>query len=77
MPLRSSLLTPPFLLSFQDATFQRFNFRLSVKADHYNDEARNRVTVRAVSKLDFGDYTKRMVKELREAGMEVPEQFAK
>jgi len=58
---------------FSNATFKRFNMKLSAKADFYNDEARSQHTVRSVTPLDFHEHCKKMVKELEEAGISLPQ----
>ena len=57
---------------FTDATFKRFNFRLSVKPENYNDEQRLRHTVRSVAKIDWAEHSQRLIKELQADGIDVP-----
>ena len=57
----------------QEATFQKFNFRLRAKADNYNDEQRVRHTIMAVEKVNVESYNRMMIKELRENGVEIPD----
>ena len=56
----------------QAATLKPFNFRLSCKADNYNDEQRVRHTVRSVSNISFAEQSKRKLAEIEQAGMELP-----
>ena len=42
------------------------------KADNYNDEQRVRHTVMSASKVNWSDYCKRLIKEIREGGEEIP-----
>ena len=58
---------------FSNATFKRYNMKLSAKADFYNDEARSQHTVRSITALDFHEHCKKMVKELEEAGISLPQ----
>jgi len=58
--------------AFQNATFQKFNFRLRCKADSYNDETRVRHSVMNSTKVSWTEYNKRLIKEIREAGEEIP-----
>ena len=58
---------------FQDATFKRFNFRLSVKPENYNDEQRLRHTVRSVAKIDWAEHNQRLIKELQAENVDIPE----
>jgi replication factor A1 len=57
---------------FTNATFKRFNLRLSAKAEFYNDEARSQHTIRSATPLDFQEYCKKMIKDLEEAGISLP-----
>ena len=58
---------------FQNASLKRYNFRLSARSDFYNDESRVRFTVRGASAVDTNDHAKRLIKELEEAGVPLPE----
>lgn len=62
---------------FQEATLKPFNFRLSCKADNYNDEQRVRHTVRAVFPIDYEEQNRRKIRELENAGIAVPSGFNK
>ena len=62
---------------FQEATLKPFNFRLSCKADNYNDEQRVRHTVRAVFPIDHAEQIKRKMRELESAGIALPSGFDK
>ena len=62
---------------FQEATLKPFNFRLSCKADNYNDEQRVRHTVRAVFPIDHEEQNRRKIRELENAGIPLPSGFNK
>jgi len=62
---------------FADATFKRFNFRLSAKTEFYNEESRVRMTVRAAAAPEVKDVAKRLIKYIQEAGGELPEVASK
>ena len=71
----SQVDTAKFDAYFQDATHKQFNFKLSAKADHYNEETRLRHVVRQVEDVDYEDKIKRMAKELKENGIGLPDGF--
>ena len=62
---------------FQEAQLKPFNFRLSCKADNYNDEQRVRHTVRTVFAIDYAEQNKRKIRELESAGIPLPSGFDK
>lgn len=66
-----------FNKAFQDATFRKMNFRLRGKADSYNDEQRVKHTVMNVSKMNWAEYNKRLIREIEEAGEQVPSRVNK
>ena len=64
-----------FNRAFQLATFQKFNFRLRCKADNYNDEQRVRHTVVSANRLDYKEYNKRIIQELKDNKEELPNEI--
>lgn len=54
--------------------FKKFNFRIKVTKDTYNDIERSQHTVQAVEEIDFHSYKKMMVKDLNENQIHVPPQ---
>ena len=62
---------------FQDATFKSFNFRLRCKADNYNDEMRVRHTVVSVNNVTWEEFNSKMISELEEAGVPLPDSIEK
>ena len=64
-------------LFLQNALLKQYNFRMSAKSDFYNDESRIRFTVRSVSQVDPKEHAKRLLKDLEEAGVALPEGFDK
>lgn len=58
---------------FAAATFKRFNMRFKCKADTYNDDQRVRHTLISASPLDFKEYNKKMIRDLEEAGVPLPQ----
>jgi hypothetical protein len=58
---------------FQAAAFKRFNFRFRCKADNYNDQSRVRCTVLSAAPINWTEYNRRLIRELQEAGVDLPE----
>ena len=77
IPLSLAELSMNFRVLSQEATFKHYNFRLSCKGETYNDEQKVRHTVRSVVEIDYVDYSKRLIKEIEEAGMELPAKIDK
>jgi len=57
---------------FTAATFQRFTMRLRAKADTYNDDQRIKHTLFSAVPINYKDYNKKMIKDLEEAGIDLP-----
>jgi len=61
---------------FQRAAFQKFHMRFRCKTDTYNDQDRVRHTMLSATKIDnWADHNKRLIKEIREAGGQLPDGF--
>lgn len=50
---------------FQNANFRSFTFRIRVKLETYNDESRIKATVIDVKPVDYRDYSKRLIMNIR------------
>ncbi|XP_057632826.1 replication protein A 70 kDa DNA-binding subunit [Chionomys nivalis] len=50
---------------FQNANFRSFTFRIRVKLETYNDESRIKATVMDVKPVDYRDYAKRLIMNIR------------
>ncbi|KAF1565655.1 UNVERIFIED_CONTAM: Replication protein A 70 kDa DNA-binding subunit, partial [Eudyptes pachyrhynchus] len=50
---------------FQNANFRSFTFRIRVKLETYNDESRIKATVMDVKPVDFRDYGRRLIANIR------------
>nr|XP_021497775.1 replication protein A 70 kDa DNA-binding subunit [Meriones unguiculatus] len=50
---------------FQNANFRSFMFRIRVKLETYNDESRIKATVMDVKPVDYRDYSKRLIMNIR------------
>jgi len=57
---------------FQEATFKTYNFRMRVKEDHYNDEARLKHTVVQVDDINWNEQCKKLIGEIEELGGTLP-----
>ena len=60
------------MIIFQEASFKKFNLRLRAKPDSYNDETRIRYSVMSAENVNYESYNQLMMKELSEAGIEIP-----
>lgn len=55
---------------FQNANFRSFTFKIRVKLETYNDESRVKATVMDVKPVDYRDYGRRLIMNIRRnAGM--------
>lgn len=59
--------------AFSNATFKRYSMRLRCKADFYNDDQRVRHSLVTATPIDFNAYNKKMIQDLEEAGLKLPE----
>jgi len=60
----------------QRASFQKFHMRFRCKTDTYNDQENVRHTMLSATKIDnWGEHNKRLIKEIREAGGQLPDGF--
>ena len=62
--------------AFKKANFQRLNLRICAKKEIFNDEVTVKhkvISATPYSKEDYKDYIKRMIKDLDEAGVDLPE----
>ncbi|XP_038183427.1 replication protein A 70 kDa DNA-binding subunit [Arvicola amphibius] len=50
---------------FQNANFRSFTFRIRVKLETYNDESRIKATVMDVKPVDYRDYAKRLIMNIK------------
>ncbi|XP_005349614.1 replication protein A 70 kDa DNA-binding subunit [Microtus ochrogaster] len=50
---------------FQNANFRSFTFRIRVKLETYNDESRIKATVIDVKPVDYRDYAKRLIMNIK------------
>ncbi|XP_070572382.1 replication protein A 70 kDa DNA-binding subunit-like [Ptychodera flava] len=50
---------------FQEANFKSYNFRMRIKQETYNDETRLKTSVVDVKRLDFKEYTKKLIMDIR------------
>ncbi|KAM5274251.1 replication protein A 70 kDa DNA-binding subunit isoform 2-T2 [Ctenodactylus gundi] len=50
---------------FQNASFRSFTFRIRVKLETYNDESRIKATVMDVKPVDYRDYGRRLIMNIR------------
>jgi len=62
---------------FQEATFKTYNFRMRVKEDHYNDEARLKHTVVQVDDIDWDEQCKKLAREISDLGGVLPSSIDK
>jgi len=62
---------------FQEATFKTYNFRMRVKEDHYNDEARLKHTVVQVDDIDWDEQCKKLAREISDLGGDFPSSIDK
>ena len=61
---------------FKNANFQRLNLKICAKKEIFNDQITIKhkvISVTPFSKDDYKDYIKRMIKDLDEAGVDLPE----
>ena len=59
---------------FQRAAFQKLHMRMRCKTDNYNDQDRVRHTLLSATKIDnWAEHNKRLIKDIKEAGGQVPE----
>ncbi|XP_008827013.1 replication protein A 70 kDa DNA-binding subunit isoform X1 [Nannospalax galili] len=54
---------------FQNANFRSFVFRIRVKLETYNDESRIKATVVDVKKVDYRDYSRRLIMNIKRNAM--------
>uniref|UniRef100_A0A8C5K1B2 Replication protein A subunit n=1 Tax=Jaculus jaculus TaxID=51337 RepID=A0A8C5K1B2_JACJA len=50
---------------FQNANFRSFTFKIRVKLENYNDESRIKATVMDVKPVDYRDYGRRLIQNIR------------
>ena len=62
--------------AFKTANFQRLNLRICAKKEIFNDQVNIKhkvISATPFSKDDYKDYIKKMIKDLDEAGVDLPE----